>query len=185
MPSSHHTSGLWSFLLPRCASLLWGPTSVSFPRIRSFSTTPSATTSCTVALRPAGRRWRGPPWLPTYTAGSWSCHRVRLGCVSMEAGASEAELQPEQNNNQSSPEVNVFQQDTTQTSASEAWSWAAGRSRGWRSLELSWKNLGSFCWMRWGCTQDYITGTSRLHTCALATLSWFYFPTWSELRNTY
>lgn len=87
------------FLFPRCASLPWGLTSASFLRTRFFSTTPSATTSSTVASRRAGRSWRGRPWLQTYTAGSWSYHRVRLGCVNMEAaqinmlfGTSEAEL---------------------------------------------------------------------------------------------
>lgn len=69
---------------PRCASLPSGLTSASFLRIRSFSTTPSATTSSTAASRRAGRSWRGLPWLQTYTAGSWSYHRVRLGCVNME-----------------------------------------------------------------------------------------------------
>lgn len=44
----------------------------------------------------------------------------------------------------------MFQQGTTQTSVSEVWNWAAGRSRGWRLPEQSWKNLGSFCWTRWG-----------------------------------
>lgn len=73
-----------SFPLPRCASLPCGLTSVSFLRIRCFSMTPSATTSFTVASRRAGRSWRGPPWLLTYTTGSWSYHRVRLECVIVE-----------------------------------------------------------------------------------------------------
>lgn len=44
----------------------------------------------------------------------------------------------------------MFRQGTTQTSVSEVLNWAAGRSRGWRLPEQSWKNLRSFCWTRWG-----------------------------------
>lgn len=70
------------FLCPRCASLLWGRTSVWSPRIRFSSMTPSATTSATVDLQLATRSWRKLPWLLTYTPGYWSYLRVRLGCVS-------------------------------------------------------------------------------------------------------
>lgn len=48
----------------------------------------------------------------------------------------------------------MFQQDTTQMLVSEVWNWAVGRSRGWRLPGQSWKNLRSFCWMRWGCTDE-------------------------------
>lgn len=43
----------------------------------------------------------------------------------------------------------LCKQATTQWSGSEAWSWAAARSSALLLLEPSWRNLPSFCWMRY------------------------------------